>query len=251
MTICNKVLIGALSAAMLFGSALSVSAETITVPSITATQNIPTSAESSTAYDVFIMDAKDSKDVWTAELSGKATQADVDAIVAANKAGTTEQSVKDFSAELAKSSTKGASDVVKAVEGKKWLSTFFEMYPMMGAEARDVTFKVAGISGYTKDQVSFVHFNVEKGIWETVNILSIGSDDTIVAHFDTFSPGAIAVVVDKSAAPAASAATATTTATTAANTSPKTGVATNWMGFAVAAVAFAICAAAFSRKKRA
>ena len=252
MRIFKKILFGTLSAAMLFGTVLTVSAETVTVPSIEGTQNIPSAAVSSNGFEVFIIDAKNDKEIWQAELGDKASQADVDAIVAANAAGATEKSVKDFIAELAKSDTEGVADVVKALEGKKWISTFFEMYPMMETEPRDVTFTVAGISGYTKDQVSFVHFNVSEGKWETVNIISIGSDDTIVVHFDSFSPGAIAVVVDKNAAPVNPVKPVNPSAPSAAtNVSPKTGVATNWAGFAVAAIALAACAMAFSRKKMA
>ena len=249
MKLFKKVLIGALSAAMLFGSVLSVSAAgELVVPSVIAKTTLPTSETAGVkTYQI-----QDQKDFFKGHdmKADAARQADVDAIVAANKAGSTEASVKAFQKDLEKSSAAGKDAVIKALEGKKWLTTFFEVIPENANDltaSKEVTLSIASIKGYNKDDVSVVHFNPESQTWEVLEIVKIDGDK-VTLKFNGFSPAAIAVVANKTA-PVTPTVTPAPAATTA-NASPKTGVTTNWMGFAVAAVAFAVCAA-FSRKKRA
>jgi len=257
MKIFNKVLIGALSAAMLFGSVLTVSAAE--VPSVVKDETgakVAEQAVGNTEAGGYLVEDLDSAgaygtsrvDEFAAKIGNPKAAI---AIAKANEAGATKKSVEEFQEDI----KADAPAVAAALEGKTWLTTFFDVRPYGNAatENAEVTLTVEGIGGYAKDEVTFVHYNESTGKWETLEIVKIEGNNVTV-RFGSFSPSAVAVVVkaqDTTPATPAKPAAPAAAATTAANASPKTGAATNWAGYAVAAIALAACAAAFSRKKRA
>lgn len=167
-----------------------------------------------------------------------------------------------FADAIAKNGAKGAQDVAKALAGKEWLTSFFEVRVEPEGQTTvpdhnfDITIKIPGISGYSADDISIVHFNVEKQEWETLSFKLLDGDNVSV-HFGSLSPTAVAVVA-KQKAETKGAATNTentdsssSSSSSKSSSSPKTGVATGWEMYTLVAVAFAICSVAFSRKKRA
>lgn len=260
MKMFKRLLTGTLSAALVLGMAMSASAEN--VPSVEADNNAVTAVVAANPTDAgdgnYVIE--DLAPETVASLPNEVASAIAVAnenkgASASDAAGST---VKDFLKEA------GSADLNTAFAGKdwKWLSTFFDVYPTGNAskENVDLTFTIAGIGSYAKDQVNFVHYSEARKVWETLEIVSINGD-TVTVHFKDFSPTGVAVVVEQKETPAATTPTPTpkatastgtkTTSTASANTSPKTGVDTGWMGFAAAAALLAVCGAAMSRKKRA
>ncbi len=243
----RKVLIGTLSAVMMLGAVLTVSASELVVPSPFAkAENMPTAV----GTDVFVSDIEDQRGYfqWADMKNDPARQADVNAIEKANELKRSEASVKAFQEELKNSTAAGKDAVIAALNGKTWLSTFFEVLPTDANNLdapMEVTLKVKGIADVSVNDLSFVHYDPETG-WQVLTILKKDGENVTV-KFDGFSPAAIAMAINKSVVPV----TPTPAPAANNNASPKTGVATHWAAFAVAAVLLAVCAAAFSRKKRA
>jgi len=248
----KKVMAAAIAAAMLAGMTVTAFAD---VPSVKATEGAKVESASETEDGGYIVE--DLGEHFAEEMKD-AAQEDLDAIAAANEAGASEAGVKAFTDALAKSSTDGKDEVIAALKDKKFLTTFFDVYAWGNAKTEDVdvTLKVDGLGDYKSDEVTFVHFNVSTGKWEVLKNVKIDGDQ-ITVHFDSFSPTSIAVVTKKSAEPTptkAPASTGTKTSsgsTSSSSTSPKTGMESNWMLYAAAALLLAVCAAFVSRRERA
>lgn len=245
MKMFKKLLTGALAAACVLGMAMNAAAAE--VPSVVKDNKAVTgvNAENGDAF------------AWRHEISYvQYLPKDVaNAIVTANASETDKyvNTVSDF--------VKAANNptITQAFsDGKDWVwrSTFGDLIPVSvpsyGSGPVKVTFTVPGI-GSESEQVQVVHYSASKG-WQVLKA-TITGNDTIAVEFEDFSPTAIAIVQKKAvptATPAKTAATTTATSTaTNSNASPKTGVETDWMGYAAAAVILAVCGAMVSRKRRA
>ena len=237
----KKVLAAAAAIAMLAGLTVTASA----APSVKATQGADVKSEDGG----YIVEAPGAH--FEEEMS-KADQAVVDAIAAANETGASEAGVKAFVDELKKASTDGKDAVIAALDGKKFLTTFFDVYPVGNASATnaDVKMTVAGIGSYSKDDITLVHYNVASGKWEVLDFELLGGDQ-ISVHFDSFSPTSIAVVAKAKTSEKTSSTSKTTTSTSSSTKSPKTGMESTWMMYAAAALMLVVCGAFISRKERA
>lgn len=237
----RKILIGTLSAVMMLGAVLTVSATELVVSSpIAPAKNMPVPY----GTDITITDIEVQKGFFQYHdmKNDPARQPDVDAIRKANETA----SVKEFQDAVKESTLGDVQGVINALNGKTWWSTFFEVVPNDPNnldKAMEVTMTVPGIADISVNDLSIIHFDPEKG-WEVLKIIK-KDGDKITVMFDGFSPAAIAVAINKSVTPV------TPTPAANNNASPKTGVATHWVEFAFAAVVLAVCAAAFSRKRRA
>lgn len=249
MKIMKKLLTGALAAACVLGMAMSAAAAE--VPSVIYDNNAveKVTADNGGSY------------IWV-DLQGEEIKRLPEQVVSAIQASNTSQTaqyvptVKDF--------VKAANDptitaAFPDAENWVWRSTFGDVQQVAGGSGTAtegpaiLTFTVKGISE-AKD-VKFVHYDAKNG-WEILEIVKIEGDKVSV-KFNSLSPAAIAVVL-KGAEP-----TVTPTPTPKptgnassgskgnGNASPKTGVETDWMGFAAAAVILAVCGVVVSRKKRA
>ena len=240
----KKVLAAAAAIAMLAGLTVTAAAD---APSVAATQGAKVTSEDGG----YIVEAPGEH---FEEEMAKVDQTVVDAIAAANEVGASEAGVKAFVDELKKSDTKGKDEVIAALDGKKFFTTFFDVYPYGNASATnaDVKMTVAGIGSYSKNDITLVHYNVASGKWEVLDFELLGGDK-ISVHFDSFSPTSIAVIAKTKTTDNTSSKTTTSTSssTSSSTTSPKTGVESTWMIYAAAALMLAVCGAFISRKERA
>lgn len=240
----KKLMAGALALALAMGMTLSVSAaETVSSP-VPPSDGTP-SAVTSEDGEYIVEPLETTPDKSLAGVDDEAK----DAIFAVNeaKAGATTDA---FIADINASSTPGAGAVASELNGKKWLTTFFEVRPEGNAKTEDVTLTltVAGIGSYAKEDVTFVHYNAATGKWETLEVVEINGDKVTV-KYASFSPTAVAVVV-KPKTDDSSSSTTNTTSSSKKNSSPKTGVAAGWELYMLAAAALAGCGVSFSRKKK-
>ncbi len=233
----KKVMAIAIAAVLMLG--LTVTA--FAAPSVKAKEGADVKSAGDTADGGYIVE--DLGDHFAGEAASVA-QEDLDAITAANNGGASAAGVKAFTDALAKSGTAGKDDVSGALKDKKFLATFFDVYPWGNAatENADVALEVAGIGDYKSDEIVFVHYNVSAKKWEVLKNVKI-EGNTITVHYDSFSPTAIAV--------SAQGGSSSDGQSSDGSTSPKTGVESNWLLFAVAAMLFAASGAFVSRKKRA
>jgi LPXTG-motif cell wall-anchored protein len=181
---------------------------------------------------------------------------DADAI----KAVTEGTSTADFANAI---KADGADAVAAALQGKDWLTPFFDLHPEVPEEQggapetgiiEPIHVHVPGISSYAKGDISIIHFSIHDQKWEVLSFDFVaGEQDVIAINYKDLSPTGIAIVANKESKTdgSGSGSSSSSSSSTKKSSSPKTGVETGWEMFALAGVALALCGASFSRKKRA
>lgn len=225
----KRFIAGAAALAMALGMTLSVSAA-----------EVPSPTPEDGGY--VVIDPIDDKGLLGVDSDSKAAIQDV-------QNGATAET---FANTIKGTSVPGAADVAKELEGKEWLTKFFDLriepdgYQGVPDANFNYTFTIKGIGSYSKDEITVVHYSVEKPGWEVLEIVKIEGDNVTV-HYNSLSPTAFAVLAKTSEETSTS---SVSSASSSKTSSPKTGVAAGWELYMLAAAALAGCGVSFSRKKK-
>lgn len=135
-----------------------------------------------------------------------------------------------------------APGLASSLSGKTMVTPFFDLSPVSGgvqaaAGGYEVTLQVSSLTSGTTG-VQALHYSTARNTWELVAPTSVDSaNKQITLVFQDLSP--VAIIADGG-----------TVANNATGTSPKTGVASNWMALLGAGAVLAFVSVAVYRKSR-
>ena len=137
-----------------------------------------------------------------------------------------------------------APELEDILADKEMLTPIFDVQPINGGiQTEDgkylVTLSVPTLTDEMTD-VLLLHYSTARSVWETITPSDVDyTNKEITAEFEDLSPVAVIAKVNGAAA-----------ADTQTGTSPKTGVASDWMGWLGAAVVLGVVSAAAVKKSR-
>lgn len=137
-----------------------------------------------------------------------------------------------------------APELEEVLADKEMLTPIFDLQPIDGGiQTEDgkylVTLSVPTLTDEMTD-VLLLHYSTARSVWETITPSDVDyTNKEITAEFEDLSPVAVIAKVNDAAA-----------ADTQTGTSPKTGVASDWMGWLGAAVVLGVVSAAAVKKSR-